>query len=120
MLSLEKLNEDENLMIEVLHDVIDKVCYKVIVSIIEKPKTVIQICYENNLPLSSTYKKIRKLEKYGLIYIDKIDIDDRGKRVIHYKSRIKSLEFNLKKDGLLLHFDKNEFAKPPDSNIIFV
>jgi predicted methyltransferase len=69
---------------------------------------VFQICYENKLPLSSTYKKIRKLNNDGLVSVGKIDIDDKGRKVVFYKSKIKSLDFNLKKDGILLQFDRSD------------
>jgi hypothetical protein len=42
-----------------------------------------------------------------LISIEKINIDSKGKKVIFYRSKIKSIEFNLKKDGMLLQFNKN-------------
>jgi hypothetical protein len=45
-----------------------------------------------------------------LLCIDKVSIDDSGKKVLYYKSKVKSLEFSLKKDGSLLQLEKNENA----------
>ena len=50
-------------------------------------KKCVQICYENKLPLSSTYKKIRKLYYDGLVSVEKIDIDGKGRKVVFYKSK---------------------------------
>ncbi len=99
---------DSRIAIPLLQDIIDKSALKIISSIIDSEKNVFQICYENSLPLSSTYKKIRKLHRDGLILIEKISIDDKGRKVVFYKSRIKSLDFNLRKDGILLQFNANE------------
>jgi predicted transcriptional regulator len=86
---------------------VDETTFKIILSTIDIAKTVFQICEENKIPIISTYKKIRKLQNAGLIFIKKIEIDDKGKKVIFYKSKIKTLEFSLKKDGILLQFHKN-------------
>ena len=99
---------DIQIALPILQDIIDESALKIISSIIDIEKNVFQICYENKLPLSSTYKKVRKLHNDGLVSVGKIDIDDRGRKVVFYRSKIKSLDFNLKKDGILLQFDRNE------------
>jgi len=99
---------DIRIAIPILQDIIDESTLKIISSIIDIEKNVFQICYENKLPLSSTYKKIRKLNNDGLVSVGKIDIDDKGRKVVFYKSKIKSLDFNLKKDGILLQFDRSD------------
>jgi predicted methyltransferase len=99
---------DIRIAIPILQDIIDESALKIISSNIDIEKNVFQICYENKLPLSSTYKKIRKLNNDGLVSVGKIDIDDKGRKVVFYKSKIKSLDFNLKKDGILLQFDRSD------------
>ena len=99
---------DIRIAIPILQDIIDESALRIISSIIDIEKNVFQICYENKLPLSSTYKKIRKLNNDGLVSVGKIDIDDKGRKVVFYKSKIKSLDFNLKKDGILLQFDRSD------------
>jgi hypothetical protein len=99
---------DMSVAIPLLQDIVDESSLKIISSIIDVEKNVFQICFENKLPLSSTYKKIRKLLSDGLVSVEKIDIDGRGKKVIFYKSNIKSLDFNLKKEGIILQFDRND------------
>ena len=99
---------DIRIAIPILQDIIDESALKIISSIIDIEKNVFQICYENKLPLSSTYKKIRKLNNDGLVSVGKIDIDDKGRKVVFYKSKIKSLDFNLKKDGILMQFDRSD------------
>jgi predicted methyltransferase len=99
---------DMSIALPLLQDIVDESSLKIISSIIDVEKNVFQICFENKLPLSSTYKKIRKLQSDGLVSVEKIDIDGRGKKVVFYKSSIKSLDFNLKKEGIILQFDRND------------
>ena len=98
---------ESHVAIRLLQNIVDETTFKIILSTIDIAKTVFQICEENKIPISSTYKKIRKLQNADLIFIKKIEIDDKGKKVIFYKSKIKTLEFSLKKDGILLQFHKN-------------
>ena len=100
------VEEDEAAMVK-LGDILDRITCKIITSIIDSPKTPLQICGENKLPLSSTYKRIRKLHNVGLISIEKINIDEKGKKAIFYRSKIKSLEFSLNGDRISLQFNKN-------------
>ena len=94
--------------IEMLREIADKTTYRIIIAIIHSPKTAAHICAENKLPQSSTYKRIRKLQEEGLITIEKINIDSKGKKVVLYRSKIKSLVFNLKANMKSLQFNKND------------
>ncbi|HZC47659.1 MAG TPA: hypothetical protein VE244_01235 [Nitrososphaeraceae archaeon] len=99
--------QDNKSVLPLIQEIVDETALKIILSTIDEAKTTLQICYENKLPPSSTYRKIAKLQNDKLISIEKINIDSKGKKVIFYRSKIKSIEFNLKKDGLLLQFNKN-------------
>ncbi len=94
--------------IEMIREIADKTTYRIIIAIIHSPKNAAQICAENKLPQSSTYKRIRKLQEKGLITIEKINIDSKGKKVVLYRSKIKSLVFNLKANMISLQFNKND------------
>jgi hypothetical protein len=88
----------------------DIISHKIILSTIDVAKTAQQIALENNIPVSSTYKKIRRLCQIDLLCIDQVNIDESGKKVLLYKSKVKSLEFYLKKDSCILQFERNEHA----------
>jgi predicted transcriptional regulator len=86
----------------------DGVSHKIILSTIDIAKTAQQIAVENNLVVSTTYKKIRELCQMDLLCIDKVSIDESGIKLIYYKSKVKSLVFYLKRNYCLLQFDKNK------------
>ncbi len=99
--------EDKNASI-LLKELFDGFSYKIVMSTIEESKTVFGICKENDLPISSTYKKIKKLKDLGLLFIDRIVINEKGKKVVFYRSKIQSVELILNKKQVLLQFKKNE------------
>ncbi len=99
--------EDKNASI-LLKELFDGFSYKIVMSTIEDSKTVFEICKENDLPISSTYKKIKKLKDLGLLFMDRIMINEKGKKVVFYKSKIQSVELILNKKQVLLQFKKNE------------
>ena len=99
--------EDKNASI-LLKELFDGFSYKIVMSTIEESKTVFEICKENELPISSTYKKIKKLKDLGLLFIDRIVINEKGKKVVFYKSKIQSVELMLNKKQVVLQFKKND------------
>lgn len=102
------LNDVDNNTSILLKELFDGFSYKIVMSTIEVSKTVFEICKENDLPISSTYKKIKKLKDLGLLFIDRIIINEKGKKVVFYKSKIQSVELILNKKQVILQLKKNE------------
>lgn len=105
-------HENKNNASLLLKELFDGFSYKIVMSTIEDSKTVFEICKENDLPISSTYKKIRKLKDLGLLIIDRIVINEKGKKVVFYKSKIQSVELILNKKQVVLNLKKNEKNLP--------
>ena len=94
---------NKNETVTFLNNILENDTYKIILSVIENSKTVYQMHKETSLPLSSIYKRINKLENLGIISIEKITINNKGRKLIYYKSKIKNLTFKLnEKDVRLL------------------
>jgi hypothetical protein len=102
------INKEEQEGISLLKELLDKHSYKILLSIIDESKTVFQLCNESSAPTSSTYKKIKKLKDAGLLIVDKIEINDSGKKVFFYKSKIRSIELTLNRQQFILQFKRNE------------
>lgn len=100
--------EEQQKGISILNELFDGFSYTILLSIMEESKTVFQICRDNSIPISSTYKKIRKLKDAELLFIDKIIINEKGKKVVYYKSKIRSIELTLDKQQLNIQFKKND------------
>ena len=103
--------DDHKVAMPLLQELVDGVSHRIVMSTIDSAKTAAQVSAENSLPLSSTYKKIRKLQNVGILFVEKIDLDGKGKKVVYYRSKVKSMEFNLSRDQILLQFERND-VKP--------
>ena len=100
-------NEEQEFM-PLLKELFNGFSYKILLSTIDESKTVFQICNENDIAISSTYKKIRRLKDSGILSIDKIVINEKGKKVVFYKSKIQSIELMLNNQGVIWQLKKNE------------
>ena len=93
---------DKNETISFLNNILENETYKIILSVMEISKTVYQMHKETSLPLSSIYKRINKLESLGILSIEKITINKKGRKLIYYKSKIKNLTFKLNEKDIRL------------------
>jgi predicted transcriptional regulator len=100
------INYEENKSLLLLREVAEMITYKIITSTMYSAKSVLQISTENKLPLSSTYKKISRLCKAGVLSLERASIHDNGKKVLYYRSKIKAIEACLNEDGLAVHIRK--------------
>lgn len=91
---------DKKTVISFLNSILENDTYEIIMLLMKKPKTVYQIHDEINLPLSSIYKRIKKLENMGIVAIDKIHINSRGRKTIFYKSKLRSINFRLNENDI--------------------
>jgi hypothetical protein len=94
----------------------DDISFAIIKSTISQSRPAVEIAKAHHVPLSSVYKKIRKLKELGIIDVDKIDVDGRsGKRIAYYRSRVESLELSLSgsdtKVRIETHFPTAEASK---------
>ena len=105
-------SKDRTINFSTLVEITDKTGCKIIMSVTNISKTVSQISSENNLPQSSAYKKIKRLLNLGLITIERINIDEKGKRVIFYRSKIKSLEINLQAGDVFMRYNTEDATAP--------
>jgi hypothetical protein len=48
------------------------------------------------------------LQREGLVSLEKIDIDDNGRKIVYYRSNMKSVGLNLDKESILLQLDQND------------
>ena len=101
------LTFDSHNAMPLVQELVDGISHRIIISAIDVAKTTAQIASENSLPLSSTYKKIKRLQEVGMLSMERIELDGKGKKIVYYRSRIKSVELNLSRDRVMLQLEKN-------------
>ena len=110
-MSLEESDQQDGQVLDMLHDLLDNASYRIILSTIDSAKSVGDISSQNNIPLSTTYKRIKKLAKHGLIHVARIEIDDSGKKIVFYKSKVKRMQFGIEGENLSIQFENNALLK---------
>lgn len=99
-MSVECLSGDKLSILRTIHELMDSMSYQIIMSISEYAKPVVEISIENKIPLSSTYKKIKRLTKHGLVKVDKIIIDETGKKIALYKSKVRDIRIDIEQGNV--------------------
>jgi len=74
-----------------LEIVSDKYCRAILESIMNMPKSVIEITAETKIPMSTIYRRIQSLHDNKLVATSGT-ITDEGKRLFLYKSKIKGIQ----------------------------
>ena len=69
----------------------DKYCRAILESIMNMPKSVIEITTETKIPMSTTYRRIQMLHDNKLVATSGM-ITNEGKRLFLYKSKIKGIQ----------------------------
>jgi len=79
----------------------------ILFSIIRKAKLVEEISKENKILLSTSYKKLNRLEELALVKIEKRIFSEKGYIIKYYKSRINKAQISIKKLKPILILHKN-------------
>lgn len=73
----------------VIEALCDRYSRKIILSIISDAKSIEEIRFEQNIPVSTCYRRIRFLETEGIIKKDETIITAEGKKLARYISLLK-------------------------------
>ncbi len=86
----------------------DKYCRSILESIMDTPKSAIEVSREKMIPLSTVYRRIQQLHDSKMIRTSGV-ITDEGKRLFLYKSKIKAVNtsFHDGKIDVDVVFNKN-------------
>jgi len=84
----------------------DKYCRAILDSVMEKPKSAIEITLDTNISVSTIYRKIQVLCDNKLLVVSG-SISDDGKKSFLYKSKIKSIYAFYSKDMIKVEVDFN-------------
>jgi DNA-binding transcriptional ArsR family regulator len=83
--------EDSEKKESILEILSDKYCRIIIESIMDKPKSAIEIVSETKIPVSTVYRRIQMLSDNKLLRISG-NISEDGKKSFLYKSKVKGIQ----------------------------
>jgi len=86
----------------------DKYCRAILESVMDTPKSAIEVSREKDIPLSTVYRRVQQLHDSKMIRTSGV-ITDEGKRLFLYESKIKEVNTSFR-DGKIdvdVVFNKN-------------
>ncbi len=88
---------DQAKSLEVVKALADEYSTKILLSIMAKPLSVVEICQIIDIPISTCYRRIRALEIGGIIRVERTIFTEDGKKFMRYASIIKNatISFDL-------------------------
>jgi len=87
VIKIEEIERKDSL----LEIISDKYCRSILESIMNMPKSLIEITAETKITLSTTYRRIQSLHDNKLVAISGM-VTDEGKKLFLYKSKIKEIQ----------------------------
>lgn len=89
----------------------DEYARMILLSVIDEPKSVIDITREKKIPISTAYRKIHWLENVRLIGVKGFVITDDGKKYHLYRSNVKTVQISLATDAIKVEITGNNGRK---------
>jgi hypothetical protein len=91
--------------LEISRLLMDEYCERILVGTATKAKSAAQISTENNIPLTTCYKKIRLLKEMGFMKCVETYIDGSGKSIGLFKSELKKANIYYKNGMIKVRFE---------------
>jgi hypothetical protein len=86
----------------------DEFSRRVLISTVAEGKTVQDISLEQAVPLSTCYRRARKLVDQGLLVVERIVLTRNGTRYVVYRNSLRTIEMSLDFRGLSASAELNE------------
>jgi DNA-binding Lrp family transcriptional regulator len=94
------LVSDENKAMEVVRALSDEYSRRILVSIISRSLPIEEISREQNIPISTCYRRIHEMLLFGVIKPDRTIIREDGKKYVCYKSAVRNVTILLESGEL--------------------
>ena len=98
----------------ILNALLDDYSRKILDSTIDKSKSITEIIREQDIPMTSTYRRVKLLMDNKLIKVERSMVTEDGKRYYLYLSSIKSASINYNEGELIVEITPNIKELPED------
>ena len=92
LIQKQQISDDKKKQI-ILESIADKYCKQILKNTVEKPKSAMMISVEENIPLSTVYRKLQRLYDGKLLAISG-SINRDGKKYFLYMSKIREINIH--------------------------
>ena len=98
----------------ILNALLDEYSRKILNSTIDKSKSITEIIREQNIPMTSTYRRVKLLVDSKLIKVERSMVTEDGKRYYLYLSSIKNASITYNEGELIVEITPNIKELPED------
>ena len=111
---LDMIITDEKQKKIIVDALLDEYSRKILDSTIDESKSITDIMREQDIPMTSTYRRVKSLMDNKLVRVERSMVTDDGKRYFLYLSNIKDASIRFNKGELLVEITPNIREKPED------
>ena len=101
----------------ILNALLDDYSRKILDSTIDKSKSITEIIREQDIPMTSTYRRVKLLMDNKLIKVERSMVTEDGKRYYLYLSSIKNASIKYNEGELIVEVTPNIKELPEDKLI---
>ena len=98
----------------IVNALLDEYSRKILDSTIEEAKSITDIMREQDIPMTSTYRRVKLLMDNKLVKVERSMVTDDGKRYFLYLSNIKDASIRFNKGELVVEITPNIIERPED------
>ena len=98
----------------ILNALLDDYSRKILNSTIDKAKSITEIIREQDIPMTSTYRRVKLLMDNKLIKVERSMVTEDGKRYYLYLSSIKNASIKYNEGELIVEITPNIKELPED------
>ena len=111
---LDMIITDEKQKKVILNALLDEYSRKILDSTIDESKSITDIMREQDIPMTSTYRRVKLLMDNKLVKVERSMVTDDGKRYFLYLSNIKDASIRFNKGELVVEITPNIRERPED------
>ncbi|MDH2899389.1 MAG: hypothetical protein PXY39_00285 [archaeon] len=86
----------------------DEYCRKIILGTIKKAQSVEELSHSENIPISTTYRRVNEMKDVGILTVEKTVLTEEGKKFELYRSAFKAIHMDLNQAEILIDVELNE------------
>jgi len=111
---LDMIIKDEKQKKVIVNALLDEYSRKILDSTIDEAKSITDIMREQDIPMTSTYRRVKLLMDNKLVKVERSMVTHDGKRYFLYLSNIKDASIRFNKGELIVEITPNIREKPED------
>ena len=111
---LDMIIKDEKQKKVIVNALLDEYSRKILDSTIDEAKSITDIMREQDIPMTSTYRRVKLLMDNKLVKVERSMVTDDGKRYFLYLSNIKDASIRFNKGELVVEITPNIRERPED------